>query len=95
MEAKKNPSDFKLTRFYFLPCRSPLSSNGKVNEVEGEIMHMDVKEPAKLGVRFNWCKCVAGRLGAPAAPAVLWARHGRGAAPAWSRHPCHVTKGGK
>lgn len=25
-------------------------------------MHMDVKEPAKLGVRFNWCKCVAGRL---------------------------------
>lgn len=25
-------------------------------------MHMDVKERAKLGVRFNWCKCVAGRL---------------------------------
>lgn len=23
-------------------------------------MHMDVKEPAKLGVRFNWCKCVSG-----------------------------------
>lgn len=25
-------------------------------------MHMDVKQPAKLGVRFNWCKCVLGGL---------------------------------
>lgn len=34
-------------------------------------MHMDVKEPAKLGVRFNWCKCVAGRLAASAGSPVL------------------------
>lgn len=34
-------------------------------------MHMDVKEPAKLGVRFNWCKCVAGRFAASAGSLVL------------------------
>lgn len=33
-------------------------------------MHMDIKEPAKLGVRFNWCKCVAGMLAAPASSPV-------------------------
>ncbi|XP_030351157.1 apolipoprotein D isoform X1 [Strigops habroptila] len=38
----------------FKVINKELLSNGKVNEVEGEIMHMDVKEPAKLGVRFNW-----------------------------------------
>lgn len=47
----------------FISC-SPLSSSGKVNEVEGEIMHMDVKQPAKLGVRFNWCKYLVGWLAA-------------------------------
>ncbi|XP_009813836.2 apolipoprotein D [Gavia stellata] len=38
----------------FKVINKEMLSNGKVNEVEGEIMHMDVKEPAKLGVRFNW-----------------------------------------
>ncbi|XP_051482932.1 apolipoprotein D [Apus apus] len=38
----------------FKVINKELLSSGKVNEVEGEIMHMDVKEPAKLGVRFNW-----------------------------------------
>jgi len=33
-------------------------------------MHMDVKEPAKLGVRFNWCKCVAGRFTDSTSPPV-------------------------
>lgn len=37
-------------------CSPALSSSGKINAIEGEIMHTDVKEPAKLGVRFNWCK---------------------------------------
>uniref|UniRef100_A0A8B9NS21 Apolipoprotein D n=1 Tax=Apteryx owenii TaxID=8824 RepID=A0A8B9NS21_APTOW len=31
-----------------------LQSNGKVKETEGEITHADVKEPAKLGISFNW-----------------------------------------
>lgn len=48
--------------FFSHLCHSPLSANGKINEAEGEMMHMDVKQPAKLGVRFNWCKCVVGRL---------------------------------
>lgn len=38
-------------------------------------MHMDVKQPAKLGVRFNWCKCVWGGSPVPTALAVLWSEH--------------------
>ena len=53
-------------------------------------MHMDVKEPAKLGVRFNWCKCVAGRL-----PGAQWPQQRRRAVPAQSRHRCRVSRGAK
>lgn len=59
-EEKKMISHFP--GFIFHLCYSPLSANGKINEAEGELMHMDIKQPAKLGVRFNWCKCVVGRL---------------------------------
>lgn len=38
-------------------------------------MHMDVKQPAKLGVRFNWCKCLWGGSPVPTALAVLWSEH--------------------
>ncbi|NWX86805.1 APOD protein, partial [Nothoprocta ornata] len=31
-----------------------LQSNGKFKEIEGEITYMDVKEPAKMGISFNW-----------------------------------------
>ncbi|NWI11653.1 APOD protein, partial [Crypturellus soui] len=36
-----------------------LQSNGKYKEIEGEITYMDAKEPAKMGISFNWCKCAA------------------------------------
>lgn len=54
-------------------------------------MHMDVKEPAKLGVRFNWCKCVSGGWQPSLHRAV--ARQGGRAAPAQRRHRCRVTRG--
>ncbi|NWW04090.1 APOD protein, partial [Oreocharis arfaki] len=38
----------------FKVINKEMLANGKINEAEGEIMHMDVKQPAKLGVRFNW-----------------------------------------
>lgn len=38
----------------FKVINKEMLSSGKINAIEGEIMHTDVKEPAKLGVRFNW-----------------------------------------
>uniref|UniRef100_H0ZFA1 Apolipoprotein D n=1 Tax=Taeniopygia guttata TaxID=59729 RepID=H0ZFA1_TAEGU len=38
----------------FKVVNKEMLANGKINEAEGELMHMDVKQPAKLGVRFNW-----------------------------------------
>ncbi|KAI1235859.1 hypothetical protein IHE44_0001950, partial [Lamprotornis superbus] len=38
----------------FKVINKEMLANGKINEAEGELMHMDVKQPAKLGVRFNW-----------------------------------------
>ncbi|KGL81448.1 Apolipoprotein D [Tinamus guttatus] len=31
-----------------------LQSNGKFKEIEGEVTYMEVKEPAKMGISFNW-----------------------------------------
>ncbi|KAM6063096.1 Apolipoprotein D [Chlamydotis macqueenii] len=64
-EIEKLPSSFEKGRCIqanyslkengkFKVIHKEMLSNGKVNEAEGEIMHMDVKEPAKLGVRYNW-----------------------------------------
>lgn len=75
VEVKKKIISHFFPGFISHLCHSPLSANGKINEAEGEIMHMDVKQPAKLGVRFNWCKCVWGGSPVPTALAVLWSEH--------------------